>query len=101
MMQRRSKGRVLDEQDRAFLGTILEEKENKEGMVGAMAKAAAPRKKEGEEKGKNQKHRKTNRTEEEIDMFVADAMFNANETMEAIRKLASGKMQKKKQRAQG
>lgn len=95
MMQRRSKGRVLDEQDKAFLRKILEEKENKEGMAGTMAKAAAPRKKEEEKKGKKKQQRKIKRTEEEMDMCVADAMFNANETMVAIRKLASGEMQKK------
>ena len=82
---------MLDEQDKACLRNILAEKENKEGMAGAMAEAAVPRKKE-EKKGKKKQQRKTKRTEEEMDMFVADAMFNANETMEATRKLASGNM---------
>lgn len=40
--------------------------------------------------------RKTKRTDEEMDTFIADAMFDANKTMDVVRKLASGKMQKKK-----
>ena len=43
MMHRRSTGLKLDDQDKEFLRKILEEKDNKEGMAGSMAKAAAPK----------------------------------------------------------
>ena len=53
IMQRRSTGRKLDEQDREFLRRILEEKDGKEGMAGTMAKAAAPKEKVEKNRRKN------------------------------------------------
>ena len=100
MMHRRSTGQKLDDQDKEFLRKILEEKDNKEGMAGSMAKAAAP--KEKVEKNKKKKEKQRRRTEEEMDISMANGMFHAEETMKLIRKLASDKMpNNKKQRKLG
>lgn len=94
MMQRRSAGQKMDDQDREFLRRILEEKEGKEGMAGTMAKAAVP--KERVEKSKKKKEKPRRRTEEEMDIYIANAMFHAEETMELIRMLATDKISKEK-----
>ena len=45
MLQRRSRGRAFDAQDRVFLDNILKEDGGKEGVAGTMATAAGPRRK--------------------------------------------------------
>ena len=58
-----------------------------------MAKAAAPKEKVETNRKKKEKQRK--RTEEEMGIYMANAMFHADETMRLIRKLASDYMPKK------
>ena len=60
MMQKRSMGMKQDEQDKEFLRKILEEKDNKEGIAGTMAEAAAPKEKgkKGKRKSKRPERRK-------------------------------------------
>ena len=93
MMQRRSNGHKLGDQDKEFLKKILKEENGKEGLAGTMAKAAAP--KEKVEKDKKRKQKQRRRTEEEMDEYKANAMMKAEETLAVIRSLASNAMPKK------
>ena len=94
MMQRRSKGHKLGNQDKEFLRKILSEENGNEGLAGTMAKAAAPKEKVEKDKKRRQKQRR--RTEEEMDEYKANAMLRAEETLTVIRSLASNAMPKKK-----
>ena len=85
LQKRKSKGRALDAQGIVFLGKSLNEDGGTEAVAGTMAKAATPRR-------KKENNDKEPLSEEEMDIFLAEAMYHADRSMDTSRELRGGRM---------